>query len=86
MARKRSDVIWTCTALWVVVGVPVYNILVAEEGDTLSEAFDRYLTRWPWLKPATLMLARHVANDISPEWADPIKLGFIAARMVARRG
>lgn len=82
---RTSDRIWSVIAFGTVVGVPLYNIWLADEGDTLSEAFDRYMQRWPWLGPAVLTLARHVANDISPAWADPISLGFVAARSIVRR-
>jgi len=81
---SRTDRIWLVAGAAVFVGVPVYNVMIAEDGDTLSEAFDRYLARWPWLKPVCLTLAKHLANELDPR-IDPIGLGFVAARALFRR-
>lgn len=81
----RSDSIWLAVGAAVGIGVPVYNIFIAEDGDTLSEAFDRYMARWPWLKPVCLTLAKHLANELDPR-IDPISIGFVAARALFRRG
>lgn len=80
---RRADCFWLTAAGLLVLAV-VYNVFIAEDGATLSEAFDGYIERWPWLKPAILIVARHVANDLDPR-ADPIGLGFVLVRAVFRR-
>ncbi|ASX01110.1 hypothetical protein [Mycobacterium intracellulare] len=49
----------TCARLLAAAGLLiiaiVYNVFIAEDGCTLSETFDGYIERWPWLKPAILM-------------------------------
>jgi hypothetical protein len=84
MSLSLTDRIWLGIGASVLIGVPFYNVFIAEDGKTLSEAFDGYLKRWPWLKPVTLTLVRHVVNDLDPR-IDPIGLGFAAARAVFRR-
>jgi hypothetical protein len=81
MNRLRpSDWIW----IGIGVGVPLYNVFFAADGDTLSEAWDRYLKRWPWLRPVIHTFARHLANDLDPRM-DPIGLSFFAARALLNR-
>lgn len=72
--------------MWIGIAasVLIYNVFLAEEGDTLSEAWDRYLARWPWMKPIIHTLAKHLANDLSPQW-DPVGIGFVLARAMFRR-
>ncbi len=62
----------------------VCNVFIAEDGCTLSETFEGYIERWPWLKPAILIAVRHVVNDLDPR-ADPIGIGFVLVRAVFRR-
>lgn len=71
---------------WIVVPIVavVYNVFLAEEGDTLSEAWDRYLKRWPWLKHVIRVVSKHLANELDPR-ADPIGIGFVLIRMLFRR-
>ncbi|EFG75290.1 hypothetical protein HMPREF0591_4790, partial [Mycobacterium parascrofulaceum ATCC BAA-614] len=78
-----ADLFWLAVAALLVVAI-AYNVFVAEDGCTLSEAMDGYIERWPWLKPAVLIIARHVANDLDPR-ADPIGIGFVLIRAVFRR-
>lgn len=80
---RRADYFWLAAAALLAVAI-VYNVFIAEDGDTLSETFDGYIERWPWLKPAILIIARHVANDLDPR-ADPIGIGFVLIRAVFRR-
>lgn len=82
-ALKPADWFWLAAAGLLTIAVG-YNVFIAEDGDTMSEAFDGYLVRWPWLKPTTLIVARHVANDLDPR-ADPIGIGFVLVRAVLRR-
>ncbi|MDV6979677.1 DUF7427 family protein [Mycobacterium intracellulare] len=80
---RRADCFWLAAAGLLAVAV-VYNVFIAEDGATLSEVFDGYIERWPWLKPAILIVARHVVNDLDPR-ADPIGIGFVLVRAVFRR-
>jgi len=80
---RRADCFWLAAAGLLAAAI-VYNVFIAADGDTLSEAFDGYIERWPWLKPALLIVARHVANDLDPR-ADPIGIGFVLVRAVIRR-
>lgn len=72
--------------VWIAFGVTalVYNVFIAEEGDTLSEAWDRYLARWPWMESIIHTLAKHLANEWAPQ-LDPVGIAFVAARAVFRR-
>lgn len=44
----------------------------------------RYIERWPWLKPAILIVVRHVVNDLDPP-ARPNRDRFVLVRAVFRR-
>lgn len=72
---------------WIVVPVyaVLYNVFLAKDGRTLSEAWDRYLDRWPWSATAIRILARHLTNEIHPS-VDPIGVGFVLVRQAIRRG
>lgn len=80
---RREDGFWLAAAGLLALAI-VYNVFIAEDGCTLSETFDGYIERWPWLKPAILIVARHVVNDLDPR-ADPIGIGFVLIRAVFRR-
>lgn len=72
---RRSD--------WGWLGLAVYVVLfdfTAPDGETLSEACDRYLLSRPTLtKVAVTVVARHLLNDID-ERIDPIALLFGAVK------
>lgn len=54
-------------------GVIAYDVL-APDGETLSEAVDRWLEHHPWLTRAVIMtVARHLVNELG---LDPLALGF----------
>lgn len=80
---KAPDWFWLAAASLLAVAIG-YNVFVADDGATLSEVLDGYIERWPWLKPAILIVARHLANDLDPR-ADPIGIGFMLIRAVFRR-
>lgn len=70
---------------WIALGVGVigYDVF-CQEGQTLSEAADRYMLRHPWLvRGAAFALAAHVCNLV-PARFDPIHLGFFAIRRLSR--
>lgn len=66
---------------WIAVGVGVLSYdALCPEGDTLSEAADRYMLRHPWLvRGVAFALAAHVCNLAKPE-ADPIHWLFVLSR------
>lgn len=77
---RFADCFWVAAPTVAVV----YNVFFAEEdSDTISAAWDRYLARWPWLRPVIHTVAKHLANDLQP-WADPISLVFLAAKILRR--
>lgn len=52
----------------------------APEGETLSEACDRYLAKRPMLtKVSVLLVAKHLTNELDPR-LDPIALLFGAVK------
>ena len=62
----------------------IYEVLALLFGwETLSEAFDRYLNRWQWVKPVTLTTARHLSNDLAV-WADPFAMAFLVINRFRR--
>jgi len=66
---------WALLAAFVIV----YN-LTSEEGGTLSEHADGWITRHPVLARAGILLvAAHVANLLNPRW-DPIHRFFAGTR------
>lgn len=72
---KPSD--WAWVALG--VGVLGYDIL-CPEGDTMSEAADRYMLRHPWLvRVVAFALAAHVANAVHPRY-DVVHVVFVNLR------
>lgn len=84
MSRPRApDWFWLGALALVVVAV-VYNLFIADEGETLSETLDGYIERWPWLSPAIVTVARHLANDIDPR-LDLVHIGFVIARAATHR-
>lgn len=84
MTRPRPpDCFWLAALALVVIAV-VYNVLIADDGETLSEAMDGYIERWPWLSPVIVTVARHLANDFDPH-IDPIHLAFVVARLLLPR-
>lgn len=78
---RPGDKAWLALAAHVVV----YEFL-ADDGELLSEAADRYMLTHPWLTRAVaLMVAGHVCNLI-PSWADPLHLLFGRSAWVSRLG
>lgn len=78
---RPADRIW----IGAFVGALVYNVFIAKDGDTLSEAWDRYQKRWPRLSPIVIhLLAKHLANELAP-WADPIGIAFLLLRSIRGR-
>lgn len=76
---KRSDLAWCALAL----GVVLYDV-TAPEGETLSEACDRYLERRPTLtRIAVMVVARHLLNDVDPRF-DPLALLFVGVKALNR--
>jgi len=76
---RPSDRAWLALGL----GVIAYD-LTARDGETLSEAVDRYLTVWPTLtRVAIFAVALHVANGLQP-WADPLGGAFVVIRRLRR--
>jgi hypothetical protein len=76
---KPSDVAW----LTLGTGVIVYDVLCTE-GDTMSEAADRYMLRHPWLvRAVAFVLAAHVCNLV-PNRLDAVHGMFVAIRRVSR--
>lgn len=72
MSRPRApDWFWLGALALVVVAV-VYNLFIADEGETPSETLDGYIERWPWQSPAIVTVARHLANDIDPRLTSSI--------------
>lgn len=66
-------------------GVVVYNVVIAPDGETISEGFDELLIKYPLLTRIGIMVvAHHLANELAPQ-ADPIGLGFVALRALRRR-
>lgn len=74
-AFRRSDWAWLTLAIYVLA----YDF-TARDGETLSEACDRYLERRPTLtKVAIFLVAKHLTNDLDPR-LDPLALLFGAAK------
>lgn len=66
---------------WITLGVGVLAWdMACGDGQTLSEAADRYLLRHPWLvRGVAFAVAAHVANVIDPR-LDCIHWLFVASR------
>ena len=66
---------------WIAIGVGVLSWdLACEDGDTLSEACDRYMIHHPWLvRGVAFALAAHVCNLV-PDRFDPVHWCFTATR------
>lgn len=61
---RHSDMAWIALG----VGVLAYDAL-CEEGDTMSEAVDRYMLRHPWLvRVIASAVTAHVCNMVPPRW------------------
>lgn len=77
--KRRSDWAWIALAL----GVLLYDF-TAPDGETLSEACDRYLERRPTLtRVAIMVVAHHLLNDVDPR-LDPIARLFGAVKGLPR--
>lgn len=66
---------------WVTLGVGVlgYDVL-CDDGDTMSEAADRYMLRHPWLvRSVAFALAAHVCNLVHPRY-DVVHVLFVTLR------
>lgn len=70
---------------WITLGVGVVGFdLACAEGDTMSEAADRYMLRHPWLVRAVAFgLAAHCCNLVKPAY-DPLHLMFVGMRKLRR--
>lgn len=68
---------------WIVLGAGVLAWDIScSDGDTLSEACDRYMLRHPWLvRGLSFALAAHVCNLVKPS-CDPIHWAFRLTRLV----
>lgn len=70
---------WTTIA----VGVLAYD-LACDDGCTLSEQVDSWLTTHPvTTRAAILVLAAHLANALPPR-VDPVHVVFVALRRIRR--
>lgn len=75
---RPADKAWLVLA----AGIIAYD-LFAPEGETLSEAADRYLLAKPWLtRLAIFTVAHHLANELNP---DPLHMAFVLVRRLRRR-
>ncbi|MCV7009366.1 hypothetical protein [Mycobacterium gordonae] len=75
---SRSKKVWLLLG-----GIALAHNFTAEDGDTLSECMDGWLTpdrRVRWIAEAGLLaLYCHLSNRIKPSY-DPIHLAFVVAR------
>lgn len=72
---RHSDVAWIALA----AGVFSYDAL-CDEGDTMSEACDRYMLRHPWLvRCVAFGIAGHVCNLVQPRF-DIVHWFFVLSR------
>ena len=72
---KSSDKAWIALGGYVII----WN-LIAEDGDLLSEAVDRYMISHPWRTRAIIALvAIHLSNSVPPS-CDPIHWIFLVTR------
>lgn len=72
---KRSKKVWLTIG-----GIVLAHNLTADDGDTLSEAVDSWLTTHPVITRAAItVLALHLANGIQARY-DVVHLVFTAAR------
>ncbi|TDK85742.1 hypothetical protein EI067_30740 [Mycobacterium paragordonae] len=75
---KRSAKVWLAIG-----GIALAHNFTAEEGDTLSECMDGWLTpdrRVRWItEVGLLVLYCHLSNRIKPDY-DPVHLAFTVAR------
>ena len=77
---RQGDIGWLLIA-----GTVVAIDLAVTDGETLSEAADRYLERRPILTHVVaLVTVAHLLNML-PVSADPFSIGFEAARRLLRR-
>lgn len=76
---RPADRAWVLIAAWVVV----YDILLAPDGETLSEGADRWLASKPWItRLAIFAVAKHLCNELNP---DPLHYAFHGLRRLKRR-
>lgn len=70
---------------WATIGVAVLAYdLACDDGCTLSEQVDAWLTTHPvTTRAAIVVLAAHLANALPPR-VDIIHLGFVALRRIRR--
>lgn len=79
MKLRPSDQAWIALG----VGVLTYDVC-CEEGDTMSEAVDRWLLRHPWfVRGVAVAVCSHLCNFV-PGRFDVIHLGFLAMRKLRR--
>lgn len=72
---RDSDVAWIALG----IGVLSYDALCVE-GDTMSEACDRYMLRHPWIvRGVAFAIAGHVCNAVPARW-DAVHLLFMLSR------
>jgi hypothetical protein len=77
---QPADRAWLTLA----VGVIAWDVTCCE-GDTLSEACDRYMLHHPWIvRGLAFALAAHVCNLVPPRF-DVIHGSFVAIRTTRRR-
>lgn len=72
---------------WLILAAGVIGYdLWCKPGETLSEGADKWILKHPWLARLGLgVVAVHVANLV-PAKADPIHLGFNAAKRLTYNG
>lgn len=70
---------------WIAIGGGVLAFdLLCEDGDTLSEAADRYMRHHPWLvRFVAFALASHVCNMV-PDRYDIVHQMFVGIRTIGR--
>lgn len=72
---RRSKKVWLTIG-----GLVLAHNLTADEGDTLSEAVDSWLTTHPVATRAAIaVLALHLANAVRAHY-DPVHIAFTVAR------